>query len=263
MQFFKDRLNGTFLYRPLKALWGWRSHRFRQWQNYQHYWRMRRFYAQFIQPGDLAFDVGANMGNRTRVFLDLGANVVAVEPQKECARALFIKFHNNPRFHLVNKALGATEGKSEMFISNFTQTSSLSQEWVQTQKPDELQGVKWDESRTVSVTTLDSLIREYGMPAFAKIDVEGFENEIMRGLSYPLRALSFEFILYYLKPALQSIEHLAHFGSIAFNYAFGERFQWMLDNWVPPDEMISTLKQQQINPKLTSGDVYARLEKTP
>jgi FkbM family methyltransferase len=260
MQFFKGRLRDDIFFNPIKALWEWSNQRIQQWDRYQ-YWRMRRFYAQFIKPGDLAFDVGANIGNRTRVFLDLGSSVIALDPQKECARALFVKFHANPRFHLVNKALGASEGKSEMFISNFSSTSSMSKEWIETEKPKTHQRISWGEARQVSVTTLDSLIKEYGMPAFVKIDAEGFEYEIMRGLSHPLPAFSFEFLPCYLKPALQSIEHLKRFGRISMNYTVEERFKWMLDDWVSPDEMISILKSCQTDLKYTHGDVYARLEK--
>lgn len=41
------------------------------------------FYKQFIQPKDLVFDVGANVGSRVKLFLNIGAKVVAFEPQKE------------------------------------------------------------------------------------------------------------------------------------------------------------------------------------
>lgn len=38
----------------------------------------------FFRPGDLVYDVGANMGNRTAVFYKLGARVVAFELQAYC-----------------------------------------------------------------------------------------------------------------------------------------------------------------------------------
>ena len=46
--------------------------------------RLKRFYAQFIQPGDLCFDLGAHLGNRANAWLALGAKIVAVEPQPSC-----------------------------------------------------------------------------------------------------------------------------------------------------------------------------------
>ncbi|HRD74433.1 MAG TPA: hypothetical protein PK264_00620 [Hyphomicrobiaceae bacterium] len=42
---------------------------------------MDHLYSRFVKPGDLAFDIGAHVGDRTASFLRLGARVVALEPQ--------------------------------------------------------------------------------------------------------------------------------------------------------------------------------------
>src|SRR6266542_2483499 len=49
---------------------------------------MDRLYGQFVQAGDLVFDIGAHVGGRTAAFRRLGARVVAVEPQPALVRTL-------------------------------------------------------------------------------------------------------------------------------------------------------------------------------
>ena len=43
--------------------------------------KMAKFYGQFIGRNSLCFDIGAHVGNRVRTWLDIGAKIVAVEPQ--------------------------------------------------------------------------------------------------------------------------------------------------------------------------------------
>ena len=87
-----------------------------------------QFYKQFIQPGDLCFDVGANIGNRTVIFLDLGAKVVAIEPQKECYQKLTKRFGD--KIDLVTKGLGEKESVEKLYVSELSAISSFSKEHV-------------------------------------------------------------------------------------------------------------------------------------
>src|SRR6266478_2164087 len=100
------------IYKSVQGLW-WR-YRFTRSRPEDE--NRSRFYAQFIRPGCLVFDVGANLGNRSKIFLQLGAHVVAFEPQASCAVLLNQKFVKNQRFRLVRKALGPAEGSAVMFI---------------------------------------------------------------------------------------------------------------------------------------------------
>ena len=102
-----------------------------KWADREQKQRKLRLYSKFLRRGDLCFDVGANIGNRTDAFLEIGAQVIAVEPQTECARILREKFHANPNFTLVEAALGDSEREADMLISNASTISSLSPEWVQ------------------------------------------------------------------------------------------------------------------------------------
>src|SRR5206468_10147566 len=87
-----------------------------------------RFYREFIPPGSVCFDVGANAGNRTKVFVRLAAKVVAVEPQERCGRLLAALQRRSPNLRIVCKALGPSEGEAEMYLSDAHFLSSLSRD---------------------------------------------------------------------------------------------------------------------------------------
>ena len=220
-----------------------------------------RLYSKFLRRGELCFDVGANIGNRTEAFLEIGARVVAVEPQAECARILREKFHANPNFTLIEAALGDSEREADMLISNANVLSSLSSEWVQTvMASGRFAGYNWDRKQKVTITTLDHLVMAYGEPAFVKIDVEGFEYQVLRGLSRPVRSLSFEFVPEFGDAALRVISHLQSLGNVEFNYSLGESMVLELTKWVSGPGLVDILKGFGAD-SIIFGDVYARFLK--
>lgn len=236
------------------------------WPQTQKRRKMLRFYAQSIQPGDLVFDVGAHVGVYSDIFLRLGARVVAVEPQRESVRQLWITFHNQPNLQVVAAALGKTTGTGLLFLSNHAQTHSLSREWIEADKPAEyrkLGSVSWGAAQEVPMRTLDGLIRDMGRPVFVKIDAEGYESEIVQGLTAPLPALSLEFHTFHLKPALESIRYLRGLGPTLWNYTLEERFDWLLEQWVSPDEVIGILEAYAADQIHLKGDLYVRFHNQP
>src|SRR6188508_2094082 len=89
---------------------------------------MISFYKTWIQPGALVFDIGANIGNRIDVFLELGAKVVAVEPQQSCVQILREKFEN--KISIENIGLSHSEGTLEFHIADESTISSFSKEFI-------------------------------------------------------------------------------------------------------------------------------------
>jgi FkbM family methyltransferase len=140
-------------------------------------------YSQFISPGDLCFDVGSNVGEKAGVFLALGARVVAFEPQPNCFREMVARCSPNGRLTAINEAVGAIPGELPMYVSRHSGSSSLVAGWS-----GEIQGVI-----RVPVTTLDQAIDRFGVPRFCKIDVEGFELEVLKGLSRPIPYVTIEY----------------------------------------------------------------------
>ncbi|SMD13532.1 FkbM family methyltransferase [Sporomusa malonica] len=217
---------------------------------------MQRFYSQFIKKGTLVFDVGANIGNRTETFLNLGATVIAIEPQPYCADILIQKYSSNENFTIVQKALGNCAGKSKMWINSAHVISSLSEEWIKRTTSTNRFGTgqQYYTSCNVEVTTLDNLIQQFGKPDFCKIDVEGFEFEVLQGLSQPIKTLSFEYTREYSEASENCINHLVNMGNYRFNYSSGESMRLKLRNWVDAQTICNCIKSFS---GLEWGDIYA------
>ncbi|WP_434742057.1 FkbM family methyltransferase [Micromonospora sp. SH-82] len=229
--------------------------------------RAARLYGDFLGPGDLGFDVGAHVGGRVRTWRKLGARVVAIEPQPDCLRVLRLFFGRDPQVTLVPDAVGAQAGQASLALSTATPTvSTLSQKWIDSVTTDQsFARVRWDQTLQVTVTTLDDLIARHGVPAFCKIDVEGFESEVLAGLTHPVPALSFE----YLPPAhdaavevLGQVERLgAPAGGYEYNYSPIETMRYAQDSWMNATELLQLI--ERFRPLGRSGDVYARLVTGP
>lgn len=244
---------------------GWRA-RLGLWRSLLMYYgipgrqaRMRRLYGQFIQRGDLCFEVGAHVGNRLMAWRTLGARVVAMEPQPLFMQTLQRRYGKDAAIILEEKAVGAKPGEATLHISTRTPTvTTLSQDWIaRVQQDASFSKVQWDRQVTVPVTTLDALIDTWGEPRFCKIDVEGFELAVLQGLSRPLAALSFEYIPAAIDMALACINRLEELGEYQYNLAPGETHRLQFVNWLSAGEMSQYLGQVREG----SGDVYARLGK--
>ena len=242
-------LKSTRTYRLFGPIVEWASKRI--WDR-----RARQFFSKFIKRGDLCFDIGANIGNRTEIFTRLGATVIAVEPQEVCAKEIDFKYKGKPNVVVIQKAVGAKEGLTEIMINTGCNCcSSLSKEWIGCASSGRLAGSKWDRKEMVQVTTLDKLINEYGLPKFCKIDVEGFEFEVIKGLSSPIRSMSLEFHAEFLEPTISSIKKLSDLGLNWFNYSVAESMILSLKKWVNANDICDILKD--IPDKGIYGDLYA------
>jgi FkbM family methyltransferase len=230
------------------------------------YWRpgrqaaLRQLYAPFAPHGTLTFDIGAHVGDRMIALADVGTRVVAVEPQPQLQPWLrHLAARRAGRITLVEAAVGAEPGTVDLAINRGNPTvSSASPAWraaVVAGHPG-FRGQTWDAHTRVPVTTLAELIRTHGEPAFCKIDVEGFEAEVLAGLDRPLPALSFEFVAGALDIARACVERLEQLGTYDYNMIIGERRQFAWAEWQGGDAVRAWLDGGAGD--VRSGDLYAR-----
>jgi FkbM family methyltransferase len=217
---------------------------------------MDRLHGGFVGSGDLVFDIGAHVGDRVASFRRLGARVVAIEPQRAMVRVLRLLYGRDRSVTIEAVAVGRHPGRARMLINSDNPTvSSFSSAFVAA--ADGAPGWEtqhWSDFADVEITTLDALIARHGVPAFIKIDVEGFEAEALCGLSQAVRALSFEFTTIQPDVALACIERCAAMGYTRFNAALGES-QAMIGEWVGVNEIMRWLSG--LPQAANSGDIYA------
>jgi FkbM family methyltransferase len=214
------------------------------------------FYRDFLRgfhPGDLIFDVGANYGVKTDIFLRLGARVVAVEPDeanKSMLQERFLKYRLVPKpVVIVQKAVSDSNVIETMWIdSPGSAMNTLSRKWVETLRSDDTRfghAMRFAERKEVATTTLEELFAWYGRPFYIKLDVEGYELTVLRGLRRPVPYISFEVNLPEFRPeGVQCIELLARLAAdCQFNYAIDCRRGMAQEEWLGPEEFLPVLLQ--------------------
>ena len=234
---------------------------------YDIYWRLvdkriidRRsreveFYRELLsglREGDLIFDVGANHGQKTDIFLRLGARVVAAEPDivnQEVLRQKFFSYRLAKKpVTIVGKAVSDRSAVETMWIdAPGSAKNTLSKKWVETLRADQSRfGTSLDFAtrREVETITFDELFDKHGVPFFVKIDVEGYEPNVLRGLRRPVPYLSFEVNLPdFLPEGLQCVGLLSRIvGEGKFNYAADCQRGLVLEQWLGEREFLKALR---------------------
>ena len=200
------------------------------------------------KPG-LVFDIGAYRGDKTKSYLMQGHTVVSFEPNPIYAEKLRRRFKKNVT--VVEKAVGSFDGLVKLLICSSAGTlSTCTPLW----KTGRFARHKWDKEIDVEQTTLNTAIAEYGKPTFIKIDVEGYEYEVLKGLSSPVCALSFEFVSEFKSALSKCIDRLVDLGYQQFSFKKAKQ----PDLYIPWGGHLKTVEALSELPKGTWGDVYAR-----
>lgn len=215
-----------------------------------------RHYRELLPEGSLCFDIGANVGAKSEVLLEVGARVVAIEPNSRLFPELLTRFGGNPRWQLLASALSSENGIGELHINTASALSSFDDQWKG--------GGGFQDVQRVPIVTLDQVIESYGLPYYCKIDVEGWEHEVLSGLHTAISLISFEFNInkHILPRTQQSLLHLATLGRATVNVTPAQMSYFHLPEWMPLDEFIDFYPGNlaETLPRWACGDIYVKFD---
>lgn len=215
-------------------------------------YKSRRFYSKLIKKNDVCFDIGANIGAKSKLFLSLGAKVIAFEPQSSCHSSLLKLAASHANFELHPIAIGNENKEAELKLANHIEVATLSDAFVAFYSND---NIYWNTTETVTVKTLNSVIDQFGIPDFCKIDTEGYELNILSSLRYSIPIIEFEFTEGFFENTLKIID-LFHTETATFNFILNEKLQFQLKNWVTATELKSALTA--LPKKRLHGNIFVK-----
>lgn len=247
-----QRLSGSWAYVPLRTLY--RSVRDPGYLRIKR--SMRNFYRQFVGQGDLVFDIGANIGDYTEAFMSLGARVVAVEPIPECCQKIRYLNREN-RLTVRCEAVGDQQGQCVLHLGSYSTHSSFSEDWME-KAAQKVPFIKWSGELIANVNTLDQIQHEHGTPQYIKIDVEGYELKVLRGMSFRPRVMSFEFHTFTPDLTRDCVQLPIFDSGCTFNVAFDGTWKLAWPEWREKGEVLQYVLSLPSDDRF--GDIYVRFK---
>lgn len=218
-----------------------------------------RLYSGFLNKGDLFFDIGSNYGRKLESLIGKGVKIVAVEPQTTCCD--YLNYYFGDYITVLNLGVGNKQETKLFYRSSASSLGSFSETWIEAvRESNRFPLHHWNEGVFLDLVTLDEIIQLHGTPDFIKIDVEGYESEVLKGLSIPIKVLSFEYTVpERLESAIECLEIVKELyrDQVWFNYSIGETMELRLDRWLNFEEMKLEISSDRFL-KSSAGDIYVK-----
>lgn len=221
------------------------------------------FYRSILRTSDrqgAIFDIGANLGDKAEVFRRVQGKVVCFEPDRTNIEFLKQRFRRRSEVVVVGKAVSDRIGTLEFNVfQEGDSLNTLSTKWVDVLTGE--QDARFGRGRRVvsrypvDTVTLDRALDDYGPALYVKIDVEGHELNVLKGLTRGVPFISFEVNLpHFRAEALECVAHVAStVPGARFNYDVHCKLE--MPHWMDQAAFSSWLAETS----LPYAEVWARM----
>ncbi len=209
---------------------------------------------KLMNKGDLYFDIGAHLGEKSKPFIEKKIRTIMVEPLPICVKTLKRLYSKNSIVKIIPKGLGSKNTKKILSINKQMPTvSTFAKHW----KSGRFSNLTWSEKTQIQITTLDALIKKFGDPQYIKIDVEGYELNVLKGLSKKSGIISFEITSEFFSDAIKCLKHLKKLSYNSFTFSIGEQKKFFSD-WSDYKTIINLIKKEIKKDKFFWADIYCK-----
>lgn len=157
----------------------------------------------------LLYDIGANRGLYADANRHEFDECILVEANPSLCSFLSSKYESNTQIHIEN-AIVSNKSSETFYVSNADTISTVDPEWVT--KSRFSHNYSWRPLEGLPTVSLDQLLQKYGEPYHIKIDVEGYEYNVIQSLTKKVRSLCFEWAEEKKKEILLTLDYLNSLG---------------------------------------------------
>jgi FkbM family methyltransferase len=204
------------------------------------------FYNQYVGNSDFCITIGDSSANVSATLLKLGAMVLIVEPLPESVDFVQKKLDKQEHKIILHEDIGA-------FNAEFTYNQAYEKNIL----PYSSNLTVSENQSVVKITTVDELIRVYGVPTFLMINANGYENDVLKGLSKPILTLSVAFYSYLKEKTIEVMRRLMHIGDYEFNWILNEEAKFQSKEWMSAKALHASMADH--NEDRFSGFIFARI----
>ena len=209
---------------------------------------------KLINRGDLYFDIGAHLGEKSKPFIEKKIRTIMDEPLPACVKSLKKLYCKNSIVKIIPKGLGSKNTKKILSINKqMPTTSTFAKHW----KSGRFSNLTWSGKTQIQITTLDNLIKKFGNPQYIKIDVEGYELNVLKGLTKKSGIISFEITSEFFSDAIKCLNYLKKLSYNSFTFSIGEQKKFFSD-WSDYKTIINLIKKEIKKDKLFWADIYCK-----